>query len=71
MKGRSFKSLLVWARHDTSFLPEFSQDILAKFATSGLAHEVRCIPCGHYTTGQFPFNWIDGLTLCRYLSRNL
>jgi hypothetical protein len=37
----------------------------------GLRHQVFALPCGHYTTGQFPFNIMDGLTLCRFLKRNL
>jgi hypothetical protein len=29
------------------------------------------LPCGHYSTGKLPFNWMDGLTLCRFLNRSL
>jgi hypothetical protein len=71
MNGRDFRSLLVWARHDSSFLPQFSSEIIQQFATLGLQHEVKCLPCGHYTIGRFPFNWLDGLTLCRFLGKNL
>ena len=36
-----------------------------------LPHRVFTLPCGHYTTGQFPFNWIDGLAMCRFAARHL
>jgi hypothetical protein len=27
---------------------------------SGLNYEVRVLPCGHYTTGETPYKFIDG-----------
>src|SRR5438874_1596950 len=35
------------------------------------AHKPTVLPCGHYSTGVTPFKWMDGLTLCRFLNRNL
>jgi hypothetical protein len=69
--GRDLQSLLIWARHDSTFLPEFSQQVLAYFRGRQLRHEVFTLPCGHYTTGQFPFNILDGVVMSRYLARNL
>jgi hypothetical protein len=71
MRGREMRSLLVWARHDSSFLPVYSQQVLETFRRLDLPHEVFTLPCGHYTTGQFPFNWMDGLAMCRFAARNL
>ena len=68
---RDIATLLIWARHDSTFLPEFSLQVLDGFRKRNLRHEVFCLPCGHYTTGQFPFNWMDGLAMCRFLSRRL
>jgi hypothetical protein len=70
-QGRNLKSLLIWAKHDTSFLPVYSQQVLETFRELGLPHEVFTLPCGHYTTGQFPFKLIDGLAMCRFAARNL
>jgi len=36
-----------------------------------LPHEVKTLPCAHYTTGEFPFNLMDGLAMCRFAARNL
>lgn len=71
LKGRKLESLLVWARHDTTFLPHYSRQILDGFRDRNLPHRVFTLPCGHYTTGQFPFNLLDGLTLCRFLGKRL
>jgi hypothetical protein len=71
MTPRNVQTLLIWARHDSTFLPEYSLQVLDGFRRRNLPHEVFCLPCGHYTTGQFPFNWIDGLVMCRFLSRKL
>ncbi|HUS05036.1 MAG TPA: hypothetical protein VMZ52_01980 [Bryobacteraceae bacterium] len=71
MVGRDLKSLLIWARYDTTFLPEFSHQVLESFRVRKLNHEVFALPCAHYTTGEFPFNLLDGFTMCRYLDRNL
>lgn len=71
MKTRKLKSLLIWARHDSSFLPVYSQQVLKSFREMNLPHQVFTLPCGHYTTGQFPFNLMDGLAMCRFAARNL
>lgn len=71
MRNREMKSLLIWARHDSSFLPVYSKQVLENFRKLELPHKVVALPCGHYTTGQFPFNWIDGLAMCRFAAANL
>ena len=70
-QGRAIESLLIWARHDTSFLPVYSQQVLRNFRELKLAHKVFKLPCGHYTTGQFPFKLLDGLAMCRFAARHL
>jgi len=71
LRGRQIRNLLVWARHDSSFLPRYSQQVLESFRRLQLPHEVFTLPCGHYTTGQFPFNWMDGLAMSRFAARHL
>lgn len=69
--GRQFQSLLVWAPYDTCFLPVYSQQVLKRFRQLNLPHKILKLPCAHYTTGRFPFNWIDGLGMCRFAARHL
>jgi hypothetical protein len=71
LNGRKLKTQLIWASHDSTFLPVYSRQVLKHFRENRLPHEVFRLPCGHYTTGQFPFNLIDGLAMCRFAARNL
>jgi hypothetical protein len=71
LSQRKLESLLIWARHDSSFLPVFSRQVLEAFRERELRHQVFSLPCGHYTTGRFPFNLMDGLSMCRFAARHL
>jgi hypothetical protein len=71
LQGRDIHTLLIWARHDSSFLPVYSKQLIASFKSLNLPHEVFTLPCGHYTTGQFPFNLMDGLAMCRFAAKHL
>ena len=63
--------LLVYARYDLTFPVTLSKMLVNEFRSRGIDHEVSVLPCGHYSTGVTPFKWIDGITLCRFLSRSL
>jgi dienelactone hydrolase len=69
IKGR--RVLLVYARYDLTFPVDLSRMLVAEFRRRSIDHELVVLPCGHYSTGVTPFKWLDGLTLCRFLSRNL
>ena len=69
--GRDLRSLLVWARHDTSFLPVYSRQVVETYRELKLAHRVVALPCAHYTTGEFPFNVMDGLAMCGFAAHAL
>jgi len=71
LQSRDMRNLLIWARYDSSFLPAYSQEVLQSFRNLQLPHEVFTLPCGHYTSGQFPFNWMDGVAMCRFAARHL
>jgi dienelactone hydrolase len=71
MENRKMPSLLIWAKHDTSFLPVYSKQVLRAFREMDLPHQVYTLPCGHYTTGRLPFKLMDGLAMCRFAARNL
>jgi dienelactone hydrolase len=61
------KSLVVYAKYDLTFLPEFSRQIVAEFARHELDHKVAVLPCGHYTTGETPYKYMDGWQLVSFL----
>jgi dienelactone hydrolase len=54
------KALVVHATYDLTFLPEFSLDVLKNFEERKVDYVSKVLPCGHYTTGEFPYKYIDG-----------
>ena len=68
---RGKQVLLVYARYDLTFPVTLSKMLVDEFRRRNVEHEVAVLPCGHYSTGITPFKWIDGLMLCRFLSRAL
>jgi dienelactone hydrolase len=61
------KSLIVYAKYDMTFLPEFSREAVEEFERHGLDHQVSILPCGHYTTGETPYKYMDGWRLMSFL----
>jgi len=54
------KSLVVYAPYDLTFRVEFSREVLKNFAVRGVDFVAKVLPCGHYTTGETPYKYIDG-----------
>lgn len=52
--------LVIHARYDLTFLPEYSQQVIEAFAGHGIDFVSKVLPCGHYTTGETPYKFIDG-----------
>src|SRR6266404_3050020 len=65
------KTLFIYARYDTTFPVHFSEQVIEKARELRLDHKVVVLPCGHYTTGETPFKFIDGYHICSFLKRNL
>jgi dienelactone hydrolase len=61
------KSLIVYAKYDLTFLPELSRQVVEEFERCGLDHKVAVLPCGHYTMGEAPYNYMDGWQLANFL----
>jgi dienelactone hydrolase len=61
------KSLIVYADYDLTFLPEFSREAVGQFEVHHLDHKVVVLPCGHYTTGETPFKYMDGWQIASFL----
>jgi dipeptidyl aminopeptidase/acylaminoacyl peptidase len=69
VRGRHI--LLVYALYDLTFPVNLSRNLVRAFREQRIDHRLMVLPCGHYSTGVSPFKWVDGLTLCRFLSRRL
>jgi dienelactone hydrolase len=61
------KSLIIYAKYDLTFLPEFSRAAIREFERHGLDHRVSILPCGHYTTGEAPYKYVDGWLMASFL----
>jgi dienelactone hydrolase len=68
---RDTQTLLVYARYDLTFPVDLSRTLIEEFRRRGLPHHVAVLPCGHYSTGNVPFKFLDGYVLTRFLRRNL
>jgi hypothetical protein len=71
LAGTGRSSLLVYARYDSSFLPHLSRQVLDDYLRLGIPHSILALPCGHYTSGEFPFNIVLALAMCNYLRVHL
>ena len=65
------KCLMVYAKYDLTFLPEFSREADAQFRRRDINLKTVILPCGHYTTGETPFKFIDGYHIVKFLTKNL
>jgi hypothetical protein len=54
------RSLVIHAIYDLTFPLEYSLDVLKNFNALKINYVSKVLPCGHYTTGEFPFKYLDG-----------
>lgn len=54
------KVLVVHARYDLTFLEKYSLEVLRSFSELGVNFVSKILPCGHYTTGETPYKFLDG-----------
>ena len=61
------RALVVHAKYDLTFLEQFSLDVLKSFREVGVDFVSRVLPCGHYTTGETPFKYLDAWYLGHFV----
>ena len=59
--------LVVHAKYDLTFLERFSLDVLSSFKIYGVEFVSRVLPCGHYTTGETPYKFLDAWYLSSFI----
>ncbi len=67
--GPDKKVLLVYADYDLTFPREYSLKVVEAFRKHGVNFESRVLPCGHYTTGETPYKYMDGWFLGSFVYR--
>lgn len=70
-RHQSKKNLFIYTTYDTTFLPQYSEEILACVRRSGAPHKLVVLPCGHYTMGESPFKFIVGYHIISHVARKL
>ena len=70
-RARGKKTLLVYAKFDLTFPVDLSVKLVEEFRRRGINPDVAVLPCGHYSTGEAPFKFLDAYYLARFLLRNL
>jgi dienelactone hydrolase len=70
-RARDRKTLLVYAKYDLTFPVDLSRKLVDEFAARGIPTDVAVLPCGHYSTGEAPYKFLDAYYLTRFLRGNL
>jgi dienelactone hydrolase len=52
--------LVVHATYDLTFIRKYSLEVLENFRARGVDFVSKVLPCGHYTTGEWPYKYMDG-----------
>jgi hypothetical protein len=58
--GMRRRSLVVHATYDLTFLESYSLEVLRSFDELGVNYVAKVLSCGHYTTGETPYKYLDG-----------
>ena len=54
------KTLVVYAPYDLTIIERYSLEVLKNFSAHGVEYVAKKLPCGHYTTGETPYKYLDG-----------
>ena len=65
------KSLVIYAKYDLTFPPQFSRMVVEEFKRRNFDFEHVELPCGHYTTGEAPFKFLDAYHIVRYMVKGM
>ncbi|MDA2925357.1 hypothetical protein MYX65_12045 [Acidobacteria bacterium AH-259-L09] len=71
LKSRHRPHLLITAKYDLTFMPQLTERVLHQYEAQNIPYQLVVLPCGHYTTATFPFKYLDGWHICRYLIHQL
>jgi hypothetical protein len=61
------RTLVVYAPYDLTFVVKYSREVLTNFDKHGVDYVAKVLPCGHYTTGETPYKYLDGWYLGSFI----
>jgi hypothetical protein len=59
------------ARYDLTFPRDLSRDVIEVVRRLGVPVDVAWLPCGHYTSGERPWVYLDGWKIVNYFRKHL
>jgi dienelactone hydrolase len=59
------------ARHDLTFPADLSHDVIESVRATGAPLDVTWLPCGHYTSGERPWVYLDAWKIVNFLRKSL
>ena len=71
LKVRPRPMRFIAARHDLTFPLDLSHDVIKEAKLSGLPLDVAWLPCGHYTSGEKPWVYLDGWKIASFFRKHL
>jgi hypothetical protein len=72
LKGQPARPMrFIAARHDLTFPPDLSRKVIEGVRATGASLDVAWLPCGHYTSGERPWVYLDGWKILSFLRKNL
>ena len=63
-------TLVVHATYDLTFPLAGSLAVLRAMEANGIRHVSKVLPCGHYTTGETPYKYMDGWLIGSFIWRS-
>lgn len=67
--GAGKQVLMVYADYDLTFPKEYSLQVVEAFRRYKVNFEAKVLPCGHYTTGETPYKFLDGWYMGSFVYR--
>lgn len=71
LKVRERPMRFIAARYDLTFPADLSRDVIAVVKRLGLPLDVAWLPCGHYTSAERPWKYLDGWKIVTFFRRHL
>lgn len=70
-KMRQRPMRFIAARYDLTFPVDLSRDVIAEARGHGIPLDVAWLPCGHYTSGEKPWVYLDGWKIASFFRKHL
>jgi dienelactone hydrolase len=69
LKARPMR--FIAARYDLTFPVNLSRDVIRETQRHGIEVDVAWLPCGHYTSGEKPWVYLDGWKIATFFRKHL